>query len=291
MEGLGSMVTQLNQWSGGFGIQLGSTGLQSGLTPEQSILTLQSGRIGETALGEVDRQLDSRNMATAVGYYGLLHFFSSGLIDETQEGFLAGYDREISARDRIGLVYGLSRMNFSGADTVLNENRAGLLFGRQITGRLAMELGAGPLYVSSNGTSADFTDLDWQGQASVNLHLHSTEIRAGAMRMLTAGSGVLYGALTSSIEGSLGRTMRRGNATLSFGVARNEGISTQERYDTQFLSATVNHNLGRWVGAFLSYNVQHQTSANCPATSCAITGVQQVFGVGVKWTTRPIGMR
>jgi hypothetical protein len=182
-------------------------------------------------------------------------------------------------------------MNFSGADTVLNENRAGLLFGRQITGRLAMELGAGPLYVSSNGTSADFTDLDWQGQASVNLHLHSTEIRAGAMRMLTAGSGVLYGALTSSIEGSLGRTMRRGNATLSFGVARNEGISTQERYDTQFLSATVNHNLGRWVGAFLSYNVQHQTSANCPATSCAITGVQQVFGVGVKWTTRPIGMR
>ncbi len=291
MEGLGSMVTQLSQWSGGFGIQLGSTGLQSGLTPEQSILTLQSGRISDTAVAEVDRQLGSRSMATAVGYYGLLHFFSSGLIDETNQGFLAGYDREISSRDRIGVVSGLSRLSFSGEDTVLNENHAGLLYGRQITGRLAMGFGAGPLYVSSSGSSADYSDLNWQGEASINLHLHSIDLQAGAMRMVTAGSGVLYGALTNTVEGGAARTMRTGNAAFSFGVAQNQAILTGERYNTQFVSGTVTYKLGRWVGAFLNYNLQHQTAANCGPTSCAVTGMQQILGVGVSWTTRPIGMR
>jgi hypothetical protein len=290
MEGLGSIVTQLSQWSGAFGIRLGSAGLQSGLTPEQSILTLQSGRISDIAVAEVDRQLGKRSTATAVGYYGLLHFFSSGLIDETNGGFLAGYDREISARDRIGVVSGYSRLSFSGTPPVLTENHAGLLYGRQITGRLATRLGAGPLYVSSNGASADYADLDWQGQATFNLHLRSIDVQAGAMRMLTAGSGVLYGALTNTFEGGVSRTMRTGNAAFSFGVAQNQGILTGERYNTEFLGATLTHKLGRWVGAFLSYNLLHQTGANCGATSCAVTGLQQVLGVGVSWTRHPIGL-
>jgi hypothetical protein len=291
MEGLGSIVTQLSQWSGVTGIQLDSAGLQGGLTPQQSIYTLRAARVSETALGEVDRRLGGRSMATAVGYYGMLHFFSDGPINGAQQGFMGGYDREITSRDRLGVVYGMARLNFSGEDLVLSENSGGLLYGRQITGRLALGLSAGPQYVSSTGTSSGYTDLDWQGQASLNLHLRSIDIQAGALRMLTAGSGVLYGARTNSIEGRLGRTMRRGTAELSLGVARNESLLTAERYNTQFVSATLTHNLSRWVRGFLSYNLQHQTSVGCPATSCAVTGLQQAFGVGASWTTRPIGMR
>jgi hypothetical protein len=240
-------------------------------------------------VAEVDRQLGKRSTATAVGYYGLLHFFSNGLIDETNGGFLAGYDREISARDRIGVVSGYSRLSSSGTPPVLTENHGGLLYGRQITGRLATRLGAGPLYVSS-GASADYADLDWQGQATFNLHLQSIDVQAGARRMLTAGSGVLYGALTNTFEGGVSRTMRTGNAAFSFGVAQNQGILTGERYNTEFLGATLTHKLGRWVGAFLSYNLLHQTAANCGSTSCAVTGLQQILGVGVSWTRHPIGL-
>ncbi len=68
MEGLGSVTTQLSDWAGAPGIQLDSMTLQSGVEPDQSNLSVRSSRVSKTALGEVDRRLGARNVATAAGF-------------------------------------------------------------------------------------------------------------------------------------------------------------------------------------------------------------------------------
>lgn len=291
MEGLGSVVTQLSQWSGLSDVQLGSTVLQEGLTPDQSILTMRSGRISNTALAEVDRRIGNRGVATAAGYYGLLHFYSDGLIDSSQKGFVTGYNRAVSSRDQFGVEYGFARLGFSGTDTSLTTHYAALRYGRKLSGRLAMEAGAGPQYIASTADSANYTDLNWQGTASVDLHLRTLDLQVGALRMLTVGSGVLYGARTNSVQGNMTWRMNRNySPSINFGVARNQGILSGDHYYSQFLGAALTRNLNRRVGAFLSYYLQRQTAAGCIGSSCAVTGVQQVIGAGIGWTFGPVGV-
>lgn len=292
MQGLGSVVTQLSQWNGVSGIGLGSTTIQSGLTPEQSILTQNGERVSNTLLGEVDRRLGDRGVATAGVYYGLLHFLSAGLIDAGQVGGLTGFERAITARDRLGLVYGFTRLYFSGSDQELDTQQGALLYGRKISGMLAVEVGAGPQYTSGSGSYSTLSDLNWQGRGTVDLHLRLLDFELAAIRTLTAGSGVLFGATTNSVQGSvMRRAGRTGNISGRFGYARNAGIQTAETYDTELVGATYTHSLSATVGAFVSYNLQRQTAAGCLPTGCNATGSQQTFGAGLSWTARPMGVR
>jgi hypothetical protein len=225
-------------------------------------------------------------------YYGLLHFLSAGLIDAGEVGGLTGFEHSITARDRIGLVYGFTRLDFSGVNRVLDTQQGALLFGRKISGMLAVELGAGPEYTSGSGNLSPLTDLNWQGRATVDVHLRLLDLQVGAIRMLTAGSGVLYGATTNSVQASVMRRVgRTGNISARFGYARNAAIQSAETYDTELVGATYTHSISATVGAFVGYNLQRQTAAGCLATRCNATGSQQTFGAGVSWTARPVGVR
>jgi|GEM_PF-3280253 hypothetical protein len=291
MEGLGSIITATSAWGGVGNIQLESTALQPDLAPNQSILTLRSGRVSNTVLGEADYRPDERNTFTMTGFYGLLHFTDRGLIDTSQTGFVLGANRALSPVDSVAVEYGFSNFGFSGTTETLKNNYVGLLYGRKLTGHIAVSAGAGPQFISDRTSISNDDRLGWQGRATLDWQMRRIGLHAGVLRNLTSGSGVLFGAYTNSIQGGVSYGISRNwDSSFMFGWARNTGVSSPLRYNTQYFGASAARHIGRDRSLFFSYDLQHQTSFGCAQTTCAVNGVRHVFGAGFSWTHQPIGM-
>ncbi|WP_026442105.1 hypothetical protein [Pseudacidobacterium ailaaui] len=291
MEGLGSVITTTSAWGGIGNIQLESTALQPDLVPNQSILTLRSGRISNTILGEADYRPDGLYTFTMTGFYGLLHFTQSGLIDTAQEGLVFGVNRALTPYDSIALEYGYSNFTFSGTSQSLTNNYFGVLYGRRITGRIAASVGAGPQYISDGRPADNNNQLGWQARGTLDWQMKQVGLHASVIRSLTGGSGVLFGAYTNSVQGGLDYGFwRNWDANMIFGYARNTAIISAQRYDAQYLGVTATRHAGRNRDIFFSYNLQNQTSSGCAATTCAVSGIRHVFGIGFVWSHDPIGI-
>lgn len=293
MEGLGPVITQVSQWGGAPNIQQESVSLQPGIVPDQSILTIRSRRISNTVLGEGDYRLDERTTLSATGYYGVLHFFTPGLIDTSQTGFVTGYNRALSPLDTVAIEYGRSQFAYSGSAYKLTSQYAGLLYARRISGHLAVVAGAGPQFAREEDPSGKTASPSWQGQGRIEFHQRSFDLAASAMRIVTGGAGVLFGARTSLLEADVQHALNRNwGTTMHFGVARSSAIVSPLGYSTQYAGASITHQLGRRAGIYLSYDFQHQTSSgasSCAAGTCALAGTRQVFGTGIRWSSGPIG--
>ena len=111
------------------------------------------------------------------------------------------------------------------------------------------------------------------------------------MRTITGGSGILNGAMTNLVEASVTHRMSRSYyANYGAALAQNTGIVNGERYNNQYVSATLMRNATRGVGAFVTYTLQQQQAPGC-VSGCSFIGLRQLFGVGISWGTRPIGIR
>lgn len=296
MEGMGPVITRVSQWGGVPDIQMESMSLQPGIVPNQSILTIRSRRIANTIMGEGDYRLDNRTTLSAIGYYGVLHFFSPGLIDTSQRGFVAGYNRELSPRDTLAVEYGRSNFGYSGSVYTLSNDYAGLLYGRRLTGRLAVVAGAGPQYTREMESGSGATSsLSWQGQGRIDFHQPRFDLYASALRMVTGGAGVLFGARTTELEGGINHTLSRSwGSTMRFGIAKSNALVSTRSYNTQYAGVSISHQIGRRAGVYLSYDLQHQTSTGtetCATGNCAFTGLRQVFGTGIRWGHAPIAIQ
>jgi hypothetical protein len=291
MEGLGSVITTTSQWGGIGNIQLESTALQPDLVPNQSILTLRSGRLSNTILGEADYRPDELYTFTVTGFYGLLHFTEGGLIDTSQEGIIFGANRALSPTDSIAFEYGFSNFTFSGTSQSLKNNYVGLLYGRRLTGQIAVSAGAGPQYISDQNSNSSTSHLGWQARGTLDWQMRRFGLHTAVIRNLTGGSGVLFGAYTNSVQGGLSYgLLRNWDSNLTFGYSRNTAINSPLRYDTQFIGASATRHVGRNRDIFFSYNLQNQTSSGCAQSTCAVNGVRHVFGVGLSWGHQPVGI-
>lgn len=291
MEGMGSIVTEASRWGGVPGIQLGSFEMQSGLQPDQSILSVRSARISNTVLAEVDRRVGDRNTITAAAFYGLLHFYTRGLIDDDQRGLFAGFDHALSLRDHVGVMCGYSRFGFPGVPGTFSNSYAQLMYGRFLSRSLAFEAGAGPQHISSSGTFTNYSDLNWQGRASVNYQLRSLGIQMAATRSFTGGGGKLYGARTNGVQSSITHSFNRVySASFASGVTRNTAILAGQQYDTQHAGAYLSRNADSRFGMYFSYDLQNQRSSGFSASGRDLTGLWQIFGVGMSWGARPVGV-
>ena len=292
MEGMGAVTTQVGQWAGAPGIQLDSVALESGISPDESILAARASRMSNVAVAEMDRRLSNRDVMTATGYYGLLNFFTPGLIDSRQAGMLAGYDHQRSSRDHFGFLYGLTEIDYSGASDSVQTSYGQLMYGRTISGRVAMQAGAGPQHTAITSTAGSYSDLNWQGRGSVNLQLRSASLQVMALRMVTGGSGVLYGARSNELQGSVARRFGRSwSMEGSFAVAQNAAIPNGQTYNTRHGGTSLSSNPSGRFSTFVSYDVQNQSAAGCANSKCALTGTWQTWAVGMGWRTRPIGVQ
>jgi hypothetical protein len=285
-------------------------GLGTGFTPGESILAPRGQNLSSSTAIEFDYKLSARASLTLVGSYALLHYFENDLANFGGINFQAGYNYQLTKNDTIAVSYLFSAFRYSNLNQSVNANTIQGAYGRRITGRLAFQIAAGPQFVSSNNpitsttassssdsTSSSTSAVYWTLNASLRYQLRRAWLNASYYHGLTGGSGLLAGAETDVVTGSVNeQVLRTFNASWNVGYSRNNGFavgtatSSAQTYSYWFTGVNVSHPFGRSLDIFMNYQLQYQdTNTNgCVGTGCSANVIRNQIGFGVNLHKQPI---
>lgn len=279
------------------GAASGST-LQPGLAPSQSIVTGQVGSLNNTALAQVTYDLSHRATLTFMGAYGLLHFSGPGYIDSHTVNGSVGYNYALSRLNSFATSYSFAQDNFNGSVSRATTHTVQAFFGRKITGRLAMQLGAGPqIEISQNSFGfQSAAQLAWAASGALTYGPRPKRVSyvLAYSHGLTSGSGVFFGAESDNVTGTVQAGFGRDwFASMDAGFASNRSITgasgaSASRFNTWFSGVNINRPLGRHLVFSASYQYQSQdANGACPVVSCGIASGRQAIFSRLQWHPWP----
>jgi hypothetical protein len=282
-------------------------GVGTGFTPGQSILTPRGQDLNNSTALEYDYQLSRRGSITIVGSYALLHYFDNDLANYYDVAFQDAYNYQLTRKDTISLSYQFSAIRYSNLGQSINSNVIQGMYGRKVTGRLAFQIAAGPQFISSNspitgstGTPPAVTSSSsafWTLTSSLTYGMKRATLGVSYNHGVTGGSGVLVGAETDILSGTIGGPINRtSNISGNFGYSRNSGFavgdSTQSQtYNYWFAGGTYSKTLGRSVDLFVNYQLQYQKNSNgggCVGAGCSQDVLRNQISFGVNLHKQPI---
>jgi hypothetical protein len=288
-----------------------SIGLGSGFTTGQSVLTGEGQNLENSSIAQLDTFLTPRSSITMAGGYSLLHFFGNNLVDSGDIIFQGGYNYQLTRHDTIAASYNFSDFRYSGLGESIYTHTMQGSYGRRVTGRLALQVAAGPEVaifnqgaISSGGTGGgssasniSSTHLYWSLNSNLNYQYQRSAVGLNYSHGVGAGSGVLAGALTDIVTGSWTRQMSRTfSSGLSAGYSRNSALpiagfnASGQNYDYWFAGATFVHPLSETVALNFSYQMQYQTSNQTfqIGNSSGTSVIRHLISVGFSWHQRPL---
>jgi len=283
----------------GIGGSLGGSqpGLQNNYVPNQSILTSAGPRYSNVFATQVSYALSRRGTFTVAGTYGILRFVEAGNIESDTVSGSVGYDYALTNEDQFGGKYRFSAYHFAGYPQAFADHTFDFVYGRKITGRLALQLYGGPELTTFRIPIGNISDkLSASGGASLSYGFKRGSISLGYDHGVSNGGGALIGSSTDSVSMDANRQISRmwqmqGN----FGYARNHALVTAnaQGYDTWFAGAGLSRPLGRNASLSLGYTARIQTSQLpvCAAGNCSTSFTQHQISLGFQWHTRPFVIR
>jgi hypothetical protein len=294
--------TGLAQPGIGGSLGVGSTGLGVGLDPSQSIFTAIGPRYSNSFGTQVNYQLSPRSSVTIGGVYSLLRFSKAGNIESDDYVGNAGYNYQVTRKDTLGLIYRYSSFHYIGTGQAIGDQIIQAAYGRKITGRLALQLTAGPditHFRIPQGTNGKTRFVSGSGTATITYVVPRGSVSLSYLHGVTSGSGVLLGATSDQITGSASRKLTRvwsGDAHLGYARNRNAQAAvgaTNLNFDTVYAGASVARPLGRNANFTLGYTAYIETAngAVCAGANCGSNFTTHQISVGVSWHTRPLVLR
>ncbi len=290
----------ISSFAGGMGggAMASAPALNSGFSPNQSIYGGLARRFSNLALSEFSYVVGPRTTLTATGMFGTQQFLTPGNIDERYWTVMMGYNRTFGRSNEVAVTYEEMHFNFGASQQEFLSRGASILYGRQISPKLAVELSVAPMAreisVPQTGSTTNFfigtydslgyRALRWGGTLSFD-------------RTLAGGAGVLAGAEMTMVMASLGRQLsRRVYGSLSMAYADNRSLAQsssgvpQPAYDYVQAGVNLTHELGQHTSIYVNYYVQRQISNTplCEGASCSTLYFQHVGGIGINWHARPL---
>ena len=281
------------------GLAGGSSNLAPGTAPNQTILTNRSSQLSNTALGQVNYNLNSRSSITVSGDFDLLRSPSGNLLPSDEGRIQLGYNRNLNSRDSLGISYGLHVIRHPNLPPTrkLDSHSVQLAYGRRITGRLALQASGGSQINRVDDPSlGSATQTTWTAQSSVIYRFRRAQLQSSYAHSAGGGAGILSEAKTDELSGTLAtRLTRMFSASIGAGYARNSGLqlvssSTGSVFDTEFVRATLERSFGHQAAGFFKYTFQHQ-STNVPVCGLGFCGSdlsRHTAGIGLEWHMRPV---
>ena len=269
--------------------------LGQGFAPTETIQTGLAMRYMNTVLGEAEYSFSRRSAFTFSGSYGILDFPGAGYISSDDINAQAGYDYLLDPKDSIAIMANYGKIDYTGSPISTVDYGAAFSFGRKITGRLAFQAGGGPELIRDTGTAGgNFQNWTWSVNSALTYQFRRSGFSLAFMRGLTNGSGVLYGATSYTVSGSLHHQFTRfWSGSVNGGYAFNRSLAPvgtpTVSFNTWFIGANIGRQLGRHASISFNYGLLKQYNAVvCPVTSCGGTGFQQTGGMTVNWHLRSV---
>jgi len=274
------------------GGQIGSLGIQP--------------RINNLTIVDVTQSLSPRSTIVIAAGYDYTHFFSNALtslplINSQMSSAQIGYDYLLNRHDRISALYAYQSIHFpsSGSGTV-DAHLWHFLYGHRISGRLNMVVGGGPqLIIFHSPLIAVPNQLSGSGRAQLSYQLRSrTSAQLTYMHYVTPGSGFFAGANTDVARASMNQLMGHNwSFNADIGYSHNSqlqasalGASAAKTYDYWYGGTSIRRQLGRYFGAFVSYqysDIRFNTSVCTVPGTCATSQARNVGLVGIDWHPHP----
>ena len=275
-------------------------GLQNSFVPGQSILTAVGPRLSNVSAVQLTYEGSGRGSFTVAGVHGLLRFINSGNLDNNTETLNAGYNYAITRNDTLGLSYRISAYHYRGDPQALGDHVIQVVYGKKITGRLALKLMGGPevttFRVPINGSQRS---VSGSGTASLIYAFRQSNVTLNYTHGISSGSGVFSGANTDQINASWGRQLTRvWYGTMNLGYAKNRQIMAvsgvpSTSFGSWLAGAGLSRPLCRTANLSVGYQAQIQDSSVsiCTGPNCSSDHmVHQIF-LSLQWHARPLVLR
>ncbi|HWY03917.1 MAG TPA: hypothetical protein VNX60_09635 [Candidatus Acidoferrum sp.] len=301
-------------------------------------------RVLNLSLVDISESLSPRSAITAAAGYAFMHFYGTDVtgtsfIGSSQISAQLGYNRTVTSHTQLALVYGYQGFDFSVLGAAFHSHIIQGLYGHRISGRMDFLVGAGPQLTFTNTQSAvcsqsivapyycqafggtlipttiHSTKLGVAAQAHLRYKFSKTELDLGYQRFENSGSGLLAGAQSNLVSGSVSRPLSRvWSSFIDGGFSSNslvQPLSEQQliqcgtpqtshtscpandatSYNYAFVGGGLHRALGRDFHAYFSYQFNELAfdSSFCNAGSaCNRISNRNVVTFGLDWTPRPI---
>lgn len=274
-------------------------GLQNVFVPGQSVLIASGPRYSNAAAAQLTYEVSQRGSITIAGVYGLLRFTDSGNINSDARILNGGYNYAISRKDTVGLIYRFSAYQYPGDPQAIGDHVAQFVYGRRITGRLALQLAGGPEITTFRVPISGVTQrVGASGNGSLIYGFRRGNVALNYSHGVSSGSGWFSGASTDLLGVTWSHQFTRvWNGGLNFGYARNSQLVsvglTSPSYDTWQMGGGFSRSLGRLANFSLAYqaSIQGANVALCNSPGCGANyTLQQVF-LSFQWHARPFVLR
>jgi len=273
-------------------------GLQGSYVPNQSIFTTFGPRYSNAFATQAAYTVSPRGSITAAGTYGILRFIEAGNIESNNANFSVGYNHVLTSADTLGVQYRFSGYRYIGNPQAVDDQVVQFMYGRKITGRIALQLFGGPdvttLRVPANNST---NRVSGSGGANLTYALNRGNMALSYDHSISGGSGVFAGANTNQLQFSLGRQLsREWAASLNVGYSRNASVvspASSQVYNSWYAGGGLSRPFGRNADFTIGYTSQFQASnqAVCAAGTCSTNFTLQQITLGFRWHTRPFVLR
>jgi hypothetical protein len=284
--------------TGGLAVPL--PGLQDVFVPGQTILTATGPRYSNASAAQLTYAVSGRGSVTVAGVHGLFQFINSGNVNSDTEILNAGYNYAITRKDTVGLTYRFSAFHYPGNPQALGDHVAQFVYGKKITGRLALTLAGGPevttFRVPINGSTKRASA---SGSGFLNYVFPRSSVTLSYTHGVSSGSGVFTGASTDLLSAIWNRKLTRvWSGSMNLGYAKNRQILSvsgfsSPSYDAWLAGAGLSRPLGRTASFSLAYQAQIQGAnvALCNGPNCGTSYTQHQVFLTFQWHTRPLVLR
>lgn len=272
------------------------SGLQSNYLPNQSIFIGTGSRYSNSAAVQFSYQVSTRGVVTVGGAYGILRFANGGNSNDS-DMLNAGYDYALTGRNSIGVSYGFSAFRFPGAPQAIGDHFVHLVFGRKITGRMALRLGGGPEITTFRIPTGGMSQrISGSGTASLTYALAHSDMTLDYMHLVSGGGGVFNGANTDQVVVSLAKHLSRvWSGQVNVGYARNHqlsGTTPSINSDSWFTGAGLSRPLTRATSFSFGYQSQIQSGSGTACNlNCGTTYTSHQIILSLQWHMLPFVLR
>jgi hypothetical protein len=275
-------------------------GLQGTYVPSQSNFASVGSRYSSSSAAQLTYQMSVRTSITLASVYGILRFVEPGNIESNNPNLTAGYNYVLSHKDTIGISYRFSVYQYLGIPQALGDHSAQLNYGRKITGRMALQLVAGPEITTyripiSNRSQRNSVS----GNATLTYAFQRGGVSLNYSHGVNGGGGVLVGSSADQVGGSANRQLTRiWQGNLSFSYAKNGGLAnlngvSAPAYNSWYAGAGLNRPLGRETSFSIAYQAQNQGASlsSCSGPGCSTSYLVHQITLSFQWHTRPFVLR
>lgn len=286
----------------GYGVPLGNGGVGTGsgldgVSPDQTILT-NGARISNGVVGQTDYALSHRSSLTIGANYGVLKYIGDGFNNNSTVSFQSGYNYQLNRKDTVTVAYHYGRFMFANGTPGFQNHSIEFGYARRITGRLSFQIAAGPdiqMYAAPLKGSSEL--LSWTLSSSLNYSHGSFGAGLNYSHAVNAGSGVLNGAESDTVAGTLSQALNRDwNGSLGFGFSKNRALQQTTANANSispqvwFFSARVSRRFFANGNLFLNYSLSKQSSlaSICTLPACQVGAMTHTGSIGYTWGLRRI---